>query len=871
MKRFSLPFFAALLFVINVLSIAGAQVPKYDVLTHHNDIYRSGVYSSETILRPTNVNSKSFGKIFARRVLGQIWGQPLYVRGVPVNGRLRNVVYVATSENWVYGFDADDRTPYEGTKPLMCVFLGSPQWVGDRTFQTIYPSNGITSTPAIDIGIPPDPSKGMLYVVARLKQDDKFHIFALDLRSLAIRPNATGQKTGVIVSVTVPGQGTTTVSFDEDEDHLNRPALLISNNYLIIAFGSGPNNDQDAPNYHGWVMSYSLPNLVRTGVFVTTPTKGMGGIWQSGNGPAADDQGNVYFLTGNGDFQSTRVPLDLANAFVKLANSDGTLRLRDWYAPPSRDILKHCDLDLGSSGPALLQDAGKVLGVGKSGILYVLDKENLGKTDTALAAPAAWRGTPDCTTGQCFRVAENQYASPANTKLACPTSDIDTHTHFSGGDKWKEVVESYPHVHGAPVVWNLGNGTFNLYVWPEQDYLKVYRFDGKSFSPNPVGSSAPVAAARMSMPGGVLSLSWNGANATTGIIWAARPDPDARQNAVDTPFVSVFRDQQHFVFRNMDGAVWDSFYARAENKWHFQQVNFSGIPATGGVFVSVFDAADQQHFAYTDGVGNIWHSLYRRGDRKWLFHQIDTHGHPAVGGIFVSAFHDQQHFVWRDASGSIWDSFYAQADDKWHFNHINTNGHPATGGVFVSVFDAADQQHFVYTDGVGNIWDSLYRRGDHKWLFHQIDTHGHPPAGGIFVSAFYDQQHFVWRDASGSIWDSFYAQADDKWHFNTINSTFNCMDSSASNLTPDDAPCNAINKIVRGYVEAFAATPTSDGHLVKLWNSKDNQNDGVWFAKQGPPTIADGKVFLAEFPPPLPRQEWSDNNAFGRLVVYSLR
>src|SRR6266853_6473099 len=111
MKRFSLPFFAALLFVSNVLSIAGAQVPKYDVLTHHNDIYRSGVYSSESILRPANVNSKSFGKIFARRVLGQIWGQPLYVRGVPVKGRLRNVVYVATSENWVYGFDADDRTP----------------------------------------------------------------------------------------------------------------------------------------------------------------------------------------------------------------------------------------------------------------------------------------------------------------------------------------------------------------------------------------------------------------------------------------------------------------------------------------------------------------------------------------------------------------------------------------------------------------------------------------------------------------------------------------------------------------------------------------------------------------------------------------
>lgn len=310
-----------IVFLLSELCSARGQVrqPQRDVLTQHNDIYRSGVYPGETVLRPSSVSAKSFGKIFARRVVGQIWGQPLYVRGVPVQGRLRNMVYVATSENRVYGFDADDRRPDEETPPLLFRFLGYAKPIGKQDFYTILPSNGVISTPIIDLGNPPDPGKGTLYVVAK-KQDDKFHIFALDLGSLAIRPNAAGQPTDVIVEAKAPGQrdgSTTTVSFG-DSDHLNRPALLVSKNHLIVAFGSGPNGDWDAPktNYHGWVLSYSLPNLAQTGVFLTTPSTdtGTGGVWQAGSGLAADDQGNIYFITGNGRFQSTHDRPDLANA-----------------------------------------------------------------------------------------------------------------------------------------------------------------------------------------------------------------------------------------------------------------------------------------------------------------------------------------------------------------------------------------------------------------------------------------------------------------------------------------------------------------------------------------------------------------------------
>ena len=220
-------------------------------------------------------------------------------------------------------------------------------------------------------------------------------------------------------------------------------------------------------------------------------------------------------MSGNGPFQSTKPLPDLTNAFIKLANIDGALRLADWYSPPSRDALAACDLDLGSSGPAVIQESGRVVGVGKSGILYVLNKDAMGRTDAALQNPTAWRGTKDCTAGhgQCFRVAENEYQSPATEQLACNLPPIITisggkptlsPSNFQDDDSgyWNQVVDSYPHVHGAPVVWRMGSNNFNLYVWPEQDYLKAYHFNGQQFSTNPVGSSVPITAAMMSMCAG---------------------------------------------------------------------------------------------------------------------------------------------------------------------------------------------------------------------------------------------------------------------------------------------------------------------------------------------------------------------------------
>src|SRR5437016_3289874 len=79
------------------------------VLTQHNDNARTGENLGETILNASNVNVNEFGKLFSHRVQGQIYAQPLYVPFVNIPGKgVHNVVIVATMDNWLYAFDADN-------------------------------------------------------------------------------------------------------------------------------------------------------------------------------------------------------------------------------------------------------------------------------------------------------------------------------------------------------------------------------------------------------------------------------------------------------------------------------------------------------------------------------------------------------------------------------------------------------------------------------------------------------------------------------------------------------------------------------------------------------------------------------------------
>jgi hypothetical protein len=157
--------------------IANGQVA---VTTHHNDNGRTGQNLSETVLNTSNVNVNTFGKLFSRAVDGQIYAQPLYVPNLSVAGRIRNVVYVATQNDSLYAFDADD--PAAST-PLWKMNFGNfvPSTDIAPTCADITPQVGITSTPVIDT------SSNTIYAVAKTKDSSTspasyhFKLHALDL------------------------------------------------------------------------------------------------------------------------------------------------------------------------------------------------------------------------------------------------------------------------------------------------------------------------------------------------------------------------------------------------------------------------------------------------------------------------------------------------------------------------------------------------------------------------------------------------------------------------------------------------------------------------------------------------------------------
>src|SRR5713226_8852361 len=87
------------LFLANTFSIAAQTA----VTTYHNDNFRTGWNSNETVLTPANVNATQFGALASVAVDDQVDAQPLLVPGVnfTVGGHqgTHDVVYVVTGND----------------------------------------------------------------------------------------------------------------------------------------------------------------------------------------------------------------------------------------------------------------------------------------------------------------------------------------------------------------------------------------------------------------------------------------------------------------------------------------------------------------------------------------------------------------------------------------------------------------------------------------------------------------------------------------------------------------------------------------------------------------------------------------------------
>lgn len=472
------------------------------MLTQHNDNYRDGDNLNETSLNITNVNTNLFGLLYTRPVDDLIYAQPLVATNVSVLGRgSHNLLIVATVNDSVYAFDADDSTV---TQPYWKdSFISPPNIVPPKNtdmtgacggnYKDFIGNIGIVGTPVID------PVSQTIYLVARTKENGSTFVqrlHALDLSTGLERSNSP-----VIITATYPGSGDggSVDTFDPQRSN-QRAGLVLVNGIVYIVYSS----HCDWTPYHGWVMGYDANTLQRVILWSTTPNGQEAAIWMSGQAPCADTNGNLYAITGNGTVDQL-TNNDWGESFFKLTPTNGTMVVSSWFTPWNWSTLNNNDTDLGCGGLLLIPGTTDAIGGGKAGVLYLVNRDNMGGMS---------RSSTDTNVLQTNFVASAQF-------------------------------------HGGPVWWSTTNGSF-MYVWPQSgNRLKQYQFTN-NVRFNTTAYSQSVTVGGSGSPGGVLSVTANGTNATSGIIWAV---VNTTGNANQATVAGTLHAYQA---RNVTNELWNS-------------------------------------------------------------------------------------------------------------------------------------------------------------------------------------------------------------------------------------------------------------------------------------------------------------------------
>lgn len=438
--------------------------PAYgQVLTSQYDNARTGANLKEKILTPQNVNSRQFGKVFSLPVDGDIYAQPLYLSNVEIPGQGKHdVIFVATEHDTVYAFDADGAS----ANPLWHVsFIDEAKAVRtvsarDVNCPFIEPEIGITSTPVLDL------PTGTLYVLARTRErdpDGHWH-YEQKLHALAITTGAEKFGGPVKIRARIEGQRFLFFKSNVDFDPLKenqRAALLLVNGKVVITWASSC----DVGPYYGWILAYDAQTLVPAGALNISPDAGESGIWQGDAGPAADSDGNIYLISGNGKFTAASGGHDYGDSVLKLGFTSKGLEVLDYFTPSNQEKLNGTDGDFGFGAPLLLPDQpGRhphlLLAAGKAGLIYEIDRDNLGK----------------------FHKEDDRHAV--------------------------QVVPAGIDSFGAPAYWNS-----HVYYFLSGDFLRDYPLRAGRLPQEPAAKSTT----QFSDPGATPAISANGAQ--NGIVW----------------------------------------------------------------------------------------------------------------------------------------------------------------------------------------------------------------------------------------------------------------------------------------------------------------------------------------------------------------
>ena len=347
-----------------------------------------GPNTNETALTPANVNVNTFGKLFSLSVDGLTYGQPLYVPGLKMSdGLVHNVLFVATSHDSVYAFDADSNGG-ANANPIWHINLLTPAY-GAAAGETTVPwqdnnspdvgENGVTGTPAINL------ATNTMYLVATSTLNGVYYsrLHAINLITGAEQANGPA-----LITATVAGTGNGSTGGQLSFDPLiqnQRTAVDYYNGYVYFGYAA----HGDIGNWHGWLFAYNATTLQQTAALCLSPNGYGAGIWESGAGMPIDSDGpggsgRMFLAVGNGTFGTANTPTaELGESIVEFNLANGGLTPSDVFVAFNAQTLNGMDVDLGSGGVLMVPDQQgtyphELVQVGKEGRIVVLNRDALG-------------------------------------------------------------------------------------------------------------------------------------------------------------------------------------------------------------------------------------------------------------------------------------------------------------------------------------------------------------------------------------------------------------------------------------------------------------------------------------------------------------
>jgi hypothetical protein len=461
---------------------------------------------------------------------------------VMADGKARNVMFHANMANYVCAWDADDGTP------LWQQCVGQPV-TGTKAIDTWFINEhwGVLSTPVVDL------DTQTIYCVAWSSPDGSVDNASFSLHALRLIDGCPRTTPLSLEDATYdPGNGLPVQQFRGAARKQRSGLLLTVVNGLktiFIAFGSILETE---PSARGWVIAVDLTAATPTvaAAWSSTARYSGAGIWMAGQGPAALPDGRLYLMTGNGAFDGIT---DFGECLLELTYTPATgaqpasLKCTDWFSPfsdagragddptlpqPSSadgrggasSTDEYTDMDLGSGGLCLIPELGFALGAGKDGIAYVLKIGSFGKTMPGDFASDKIAGNyARCASPPTWFTYLNPDVTPTPTDLTKLNIHYNNLTH---------------HQHSTPIVFKSSVHGWMVFTWGENDYLHAWSLDGTgklthlARGNERASPGAPVAPGKAygGMPGGMITLSANGAEPGTAIIWACVPYADANKS-----------------------------------------------------------------------------------------------------------------------------------------------------------------------------------------------------------------------------------------------------------------------------------------------------------------------------------------------------